>query len=220
MEGGRKAPFLLFINWHTVRPRGLFVPYAQDVIGIYKIVNKATNACYVGQSQCIKKRIKEHFRLLRWNKHPNAKLQNAYNKYGAQNFIWELEVVCKDTKDLDKIEEAFLSKQAWFDEPTIYNIADFAKAPMRNRQHSEEVRERIRIGRRASTFDYGSADYRKRLSKAHQERLFSDPSFVAKVKYIVDNPDMTYAERARVLGKDISSTRRLALKYQHLKGVL
>lgn len=220
MEGGRKAPFLLPINWHKVRPRGLFVPYAQDVIGIYKIVNKATNTCYVGQSQRVKKRIKEHFRLLRWNKHPNAKLQNAYNKYGAQNFVWELEVVCKDTEDLDKIEEAFLSKQAWFDEPTIYNIADFAKAPMRNRQHSEEVRERIRIGRRASTFDYGSEDYRKRLSEAHQERWFSDPSFVAKVKYIVDNPDMTYAERARVLGKDISSTRRLALKYQHLKGVL
>lgn len=196
------------------------MPYAQDVIGIYKIVNKATNACYVGQSQCVKKRIKEHFRLLRWNKHPNARLQNAYNKYGSHNFVWELEVVCEDTEDLDKIEEAFLSKEAWFDEPTIYNIADFAKAPMRNRQHSEEVRERIRIGRRASTFDYSSEDYRKRLSEAHQERWFSDPSFVAKVKYIVDNPDMTYAERARVLGKDISSTRRLALKYQHLKGVL
>lgn len=196
------------------------MPYAQDVIGIYKIVNKATNACYVGQSQCVKKRIKEHFRLLRWNKHPNVKLQNAYNKYGAQNFVWELEVVCEDTEDLDKLEEAFLSKQAWFDEPTIYNIADFAKAPMRNRQHSEEVRERIRIGRRASTFDYRSEGHKKRLSEAHQERWFSDPGFIAKLKYIVDNPDMTYAERARVLGKDISSTRRLALKYQHLKGVL
>lgn len=196
------------------------MPYAQDVIGIYKIVNKATNVCYVGQSQRVKKRVKEHFRLLRWNKHPNAKLQNAYNKYGHQNFTWEIEVVCDDTEDLDKIEEAFLSKEAWFDEPTFYNIADFAKAPMRNRQHSEEVRERIRAGRRATTFDYQSDDYRKRLSEAHLERWFSDPSFVAKVKYIVDNPDMTYAERARVLGKDISSTRRLALKYQHLKGVL
>lgn len=220
MEGGLAAPFLLPLKWHTVHPRGLFVPYAQDVIGIYKIVNKATNACYVGQSQRVKKRVKEHFRLLRWNKHPNAKLQNAYNKYGHQNFTWEIEVVCEDTEDLDKIEEAFLSKEAWFDEPTFYNIADFAKAPMRNRQHSEEVRERIRAGRRATTFDYQSDDYRKRLSEAHLERWFSDPSFVAKVKYIVDNPDMTYAERARVLGKDISSTRRLALKYQHLKGVL
>ena len=196
------------------------MPYAQDVIGIYKIVNKATNACYVGQSQRIKKRVKEHFRLLRWNKHPNAKLQNAYNKYGHDNFSWEIEVVCEDLEDLDKIEEAFLSKEAWFDEPTTYNIADFAKAPMRNRQHSEEVRERIRAGRRASTFDYKAEDFRKRLSSAHQERWFSNPSFVANVKYIVDNPDMTYAERARVLGKDISSTRRLALKYQYLKGVL
>lgn len=196
------------------------MPYSQDVIGIYKLVNKATNACYVGQSQCVKKRVKEHFRLLRWNKHPNARLQNAYNKYGAHNFVWELEVVCEDTEDLDKIEEAFLSKQAWFDEPNTYNIADFAKAPMRNKQHSEETRERIRIGRRATTFNYQSEGYRKRLSEAQQERYFADPVFVAKLKYIVDNPDMTYAERARVLGKDISSTRKLALKYQHLKGAL
>jgi len=220
MEGGRKAPFLLRIKWHRVRPRGLLMPYAQDVIGIYKIVNKATNACYVGQSQRVKKRVKEHFRLLRWNRHPNPRLQHAYNKHGAHNFTWELEVVCEEAADLDAIEEAFLSKKAWFDEPSIYNIADFAKAPMRNKQHSEEVRERIRIGRRASTFDYGSEDYRKRLSEAQSARYFSDPEFIAKLKYIVDNPDMTYAERARVLGKDISSTRKLALKYQHLKGVL
>jgi hypothetical protein len=91
---------------------------------------------------------------------------------------------------------------------------------MRNRQHSEEVRERIRVGRRASTFDFRAETYRKTLSEAQRARYFSDPEFIAKLKYIVDNPDMTYAERARVLGKDISSTRKLALKYQHLKGVL
>jgi group I intron endonuclease len=196
------------------------MPYAEDFAGIYKLVNKATGLCYVGQSQRVKKRIREHFRLLRWGKHSNPRLQNAYNKYGADNFNWEVEAYCDDVEDLDIIENAFLSGEAWFEEPVMYNIADFAKAPMRNKRHSEEVRKRIRLGRRATKFDYRSPEYRATLRKAHQDRLFSNAQFVAMVKFIVDNPDMSYAERGRVLGKDTSSVRRLALKYAHLKGVL
>ena len=196
------------------------MPYKVDICGIYKIVNKATGQCYVGQSQRTKKRIKEHFRLLRHNKHPNPHLQNAYNKYGAENFYGEIEVECKDLKELDMLEETFLKKEAWFDTPTVYNIADFAKAPMRGKSHSEEVKERIRFGRRASTFNFRSPEYRATLSKAQMARFHGDPKFIAKLRFIIENPDMSYAERARKLSSDTSSVRRLALKYQHLKGVL
>jgi group I intron endonuclease len=196
------------------------MPYKIDVCGIYKIVNKVTGQCYVGQSQRVKKRLKEHFRLLRWNKHTNPHLQNAYNKYGAGAFYGAVEVECSNLDELDQLETSFLQGDAWFEEPTVYNIADFAKAPMRGKSHSEEVRKRIRLGRRASTFDYRSPEYRAVLSKAHMARNYSDPKFMAKVKFIVDNPDMTYAERARRLGSDTGSVRKLALKYQHLKGVL
>ena len=196
------------------------MPYKIDICGIYKLVNKATGQCYVGQSQRVQKRIKEHFRLLRYGKHPNQHLQKAYNKYGADNFYGAIEVECDDVEQLDALEEAFLKGDAWFEEPTVYNIADFAKAPMRGKTHNEEVRERIRLGRRASTFDYRSATYRKTLSDAHMARFQRDPKFVAKLKFILDNNHMSYAERARQLGSDTSSVRRLALKYQHLKGSL
>jgi group I intron endonuclease len=196
------------------------VPYANEFAGIYKIVNKANGTCYVGQSQRVNKRIREHFRLLRLNKHPNPRLQNAFNKYGRESFAWEIEAACDNPEDLDIIENAFLSGDAWFEEPVFYNIAAFAKAPMRNKQHSEEVRKRIRAGRRACGFDYQSEEYKATLSRAKHESLFSNPRFVAKVKFIVDNPDMSYAERARALGNDISAVRKLALKYGHLRGVL
>ena len=196
------------------------MPYKIDVCGIYKIVNKVTGQCYVGQSQRVKKRLKEHFRLLRWNKHTNPHLQNAYNKYGPLAFYGAIEVECPNLDELDQLENEFLRGTAWFEEPTVYNIADFAKAPMRGKAHSEEVRERIRLGRRATTFDYQSPEYRAVLSAAHMARNYSDPKFMAKIKFIVDNPDLTYAERARRLSADTSSVRRLALKYQHLKGVL
>lgn len=196
------------------------MPYKIDVCGVYKLVNKATSQCYVGQSQRCKKRIKEHFRLLRYNKHPNQHLQNAYNKYGAKNFYGEVEIECQNLDELDALETAFLQGRAWFEEPTVYNIADFAKAPMRGKTHSEEVRERIRLGRRAATFDYRSPEYRKTLSQAQMARFHADPKFVAKLRFILENPDMSYAERARRLGADTSTVRRLALKYPHLKGVL
>lgn len=196
------------------------MPYKIDLCGIYKLVNTVTGQCYVGQSQRMQKRIKEHFRLLRLNKHPNQHLQRSYNKYGASAFYGAVEVECADLKELDTLEETFLQGQAWFDEPTVYNIADFAKAPMRGKQHSEEVRQRIRLGRRATTFDYQSPEYRATLSRAQVARFHADPKFVAKLRYILDNPDMSYAERARRLDSDTSTVRRLALKYAHLKGTL
>jgi group I intron endonuclease len=198
----------------------MFMPYKVDVCGLYKLVNKATGQCYVGQSQRCRKRIKEHFRLLRGNKHTNPHLQHSYNKYGAENFYGAIEVECPDLEELDRLEEAFLQGSAWFEQPTVYNIADFAKAPMRGRSHSEEVRERIRLGRRAASFDFQSPEYRKTLSEAQVARFFADPKFVAKLKFIIENEAMSYAERARRLGSDTSSVRRMALKYAHLKGVL
>jgi len=195
------------------------MPYKIDTCGIYKLVNLATGQCYVGQSQRVKKRIKEHFRLLRGDKHPNQHLQNAYNKYGAANFVGEVEVECEHPDQLDALEEAFLTGDAWFDEPVVYNIADFAKAPMRGKAHSEETRQKIRLGRRAATFDYRSPEYRKTLSEAQMARFRADPKFVDKIRFILENPDLPYAERARRVGSDTSSVRRLALKYANWKGI-
>jgi group I intron endonuclease len=196
------------------------MPYAQDCIGVYKIKNKVTGLCYVGQSQRVRKRVAEHFRLLRRNIHTNPKLQNAFNKYGEEAFEWTLEVECEDVEDLDRIEEAFLSGEAFFEEPTFYNIADFAKCPMRGKRHSDATKQRLSRVRCAASHKYQTPEYRERLRKAQRRRFFSDPAFVAKVRYIVDNPDMSYAERGRVLGADTGSVRRLALKYGHLKGAL
>lgn len=196
------------------------MPYSVDHAGIYKIVNTATGACYVGQSQRLKKRIKEHFRLLRRGIHSNPRLQNSFNKHGADKFQAFIEVYCDDTDDMDVIENAFLSGEAKFDEPVIYNIADFAKAPMRNKSHSKEVRERISAGRRATSFDFRSSEYRETLSRAQRERALQNPEFVAKVKFLVDNDHMSYAERGRRVGTDTSSARKIALKYQYLKGKL
>ena len=196
------------------------MPYKIDVCGIYKIVNTQTGHCYVGQSTRARKRIKEHFRLLRLNKHPNNHLQSSYNKYGNLSFYGEIEIECDNPDDLDRLEESFINGEASFEQPCIYNIADFAKAPMRGKSHSMETRRRISEGRRASTFDFQSQEYKATLSKAQLARYHSDPKFIERLRFIVNNPDMSYAERARCVGVGTSSARRMALKYAHLKGLV
>lgn len=196
------------------------MPYKLDYCGIYKIVNTVTNECYVGQSQHVKKRLREHFRLLRSQKHANSRLQRAFNKYGPEAFYGDVEVVCDTADDLDALEEAFIRGDAYFPSPAVYNIAAFAKAPMRGKTHPESVRERIRLGRRAATFDYKSDSYRANLSAAQRARTLADPKFVARLKYILDNAHLSYAERGRAVSLDTSSVRKQALRYASLKGTL
>jgi group I intron endonuclease len=55
-------------------------------MGIYKIFNKVNNKYYIGSSNNIKRRWRDHKKMLRGNRHDNIYLQNSWNKYGENNF--------------------------------------------------------------------------------------------------------------------------------------
>jgi group I intron endonuclease len=59
-------------------------------IGIYTIKNKVNGKVYVGQSISLRKRKHDHFRALRTNTHYNTHLQSSWNKYGEDNFTFEV----------------------------------------------------------------------------------------------------------------------------------
>jgi group I intron endonuclease len=194
------------------------MPYAQDMHGVYRLKNIADGACYVGSSKRVKKRISDHFCLLSQNRHPNYILQEAYNKYGREAFSGEVEVVCEDPKDLASIEEMFLQGLAVFNgTEKLYNISTTAKTPMAGRKHTEATKKKLSLAKKG-VVSHVTDDYRKKLSDAQRNRFLSDESFLAKIRYIVNNDHLSYAERGRHLGLDTSSVRKLALKYQHLKG--
>jgi len=55
--------------------------------GVYVIKNIINNKLYIGSSTMkVLKRIEHHVSMLRANKHKNTHLQNAFNKYGEDNF--------------------------------------------------------------------------------------------------------------------------------------
>lgn len=58
--------------------------------GIYWITNLVNNKIYIGSSINIKKRFNQHKSNLRHNRHCNQHLQRAWNKYGEENFIFQL----------------------------------------------------------------------------------------------------------------------------------
>lgn len=78
---------------------------------LYIIENIHNHKRYVGQTINIKKREYEHFRRLRKNEHVNKKLQNAFNKYGEDSFIFTYkEVEVDNIEELDKLEIDLIKK--------------------------------------------------------------------------------------------------------------
>ena len=64
--------------------------------GIYKIENRINKMVYIGESLDIMKRWEQHISELSSNIHHNYKLQKDWNKYGQDNFSFEVIVTLDD----------------------------------------------------------------------------------------------------------------------------
>lgn len=62
--------------------------------GIYKCTCLSNGRSYIGQTCSLFKRKNDHINRLKNNKHYNKHLQRAWNKYGEENFIWEVLEIC------------------------------------------------------------------------------------------------------------------------------
>lgn len=96
--------------------------------GIYKISCSEETTVYIGSSIQIEKRWKEHKRRLNTNKHHNINLQEAWNAYGDEAFIFEI------LEETTTKEELVLGEQKWLDKYAhdCYNASLLAFNPMAN----------------------------------------------------------------------------------------
>ena len=72
------------------------------MIGIYKIINLINRKIYVGSAVDIKSRWRKHKSDLLLNKHHSIKLQNSYNKYGVDNFVYEIIEECEKERMIER----------------------------------------------------------------------------------------------------------------------
>lgn len=91
---------------------------------IYSLRNKKTNKSYIGQTiNQPDRRHKRHLSDMRANKHPNAHLQNTFNKYGEETF--EFFILCEiENILLDKYEKIYIQLFNCLDDSFGYNIAE------------------------------------------------------------------------------------------------
>ena len=91
-------------------------------VTIYAIQCKVNNKIYIGQTTNYTARIKYHKNFLSKNKHTNPYLQEDYNKYGANNFIfYKLEEKVPDNLNLEK-ETYYMNLYGGTNSESIYNV--------------------------------------------------------------------------------------------------
>lgn len=105
-----------------------------DKAGIYKIINEVNGKFYIGSSVRLRRRKNEHFHELSLGKHSNTYLQNAYNKYGKDNFKWEIIEYIERIEDIEQFKKKILEReQYWIDKYkeegyVLYNIRPTAES--------------------------------------------------------------------------------------------
>lgn len=130
------------------------------MMGIYKIVNIINNKVYIGSTlKSFKHRFKSHISLLNKNLHENPILQNAWNKYGENSFVFEI-VESFDNielKDLLDLEQKYIMQYNSIDRNVGYNICLVGKSRLGTKWCEESKKKRCGSGNPM----YGKGDLRK-----------------------------------------------------------
>lgn len=79
------------------------------ISAVYKITNTITGDFYIGSSKNVKSRWATHKCKSAWNKQPNNQLYLDMQKYGIDNFIFEILEEVEEEK-LKEIEQQFIEK--------------------------------------------------------------------------------------------------------------
>lgn len=117
--------------------------------GIYKITNIKNGKVYIGQSNDILRRKNEHLRSLSNGYHYNDYLQNSFNKYGLENFLFEIIEYCKED-ELDKKEMYYIKHYNSMDKTKGYNLRAGGNKPILSMESRIKIshtrKERIKQG--------------------------------------------------------------------------
>lgn len=141
--------------------------------GIYKIVNKKNSKCYVGSAFNFDKRFVLHRHYLNRNKHHSIKLQRAWNKYGAENFEFQIIEVCSK-KVISKREEFYIKCCNSYHKG--YNCSPFASG--HSPKLKESTKKKISVAAQRVASDEEERQRRsERAKKQHAEGKLGKKTF-------------------------------------------
>ena len=111
------------------------------VAGIYTLTNTINGKMYVGYTTDLYTRDKKHLSELRSNTHPNAHLQNAWNKYGESAFEFDSLEECEE-RFLVALEHYWLLLLRTKEDEFGYNIKETNPNSVGGR-HSQKTKDKI-----------------------------------------------------------------------------
>lgn len=159
----------------------------EKTCGIYSVTSIRDGKRLIGSSSNIYYRRARHKSDLKYNKHGNPHLQNAYNKYGKTNFIFELVQKCNE-ENLIELEDYYIKAFNTLDKKYGYNFNLASRrtqneesrkkisAALKGKKLSKEHRLSISIGGKESWKNRNPKeieDRNRKMSKSLTGRIFS-----------------------------------------------
>ena len=138
---------------------------------IYLITNKLNGKHYVGQT--IRKDIRYRWNQHRSNKSGDTIISRAYNKYGIENFKFQIICICFD-EDCDKYEMEYIKKYNSLS-PNGYNLREGGK----NSHHSDETKKKIGLkskeyrNNEVIKIEYSKKFKGKKMNEDVKKRMYS-----------------------------------------------
>ena len=114
--------------------------------GIYRYYNIVNGKSYVGRAKNLRHRHIEHLSLLNKGIEPCTKLNNAWQKYGADKFAYEVLCYC-DEEDLNAMERMYIEHFDSFRNGYNCNEGGSGNSGF---THTDETKQRISNARRGS----------------------------------------------------------------------
>lgn len=184
---------------------------------IYKIENLINNKIYIGSTINFKQRLKHHKYQLKNNIHHSRYLQNAWNKYGDENFKIEILEEC--------VEEDILTKEQYYIDNlnSSYNILPLAyrtkgvkrsletRLKMRNSQLGKKFSKETIDKMRKSKTGVEHPDNSKRIKSVYQIDLKTN-QIMNKFKSILQASKITNIKRT-CISNCINGLSKSAGKY-------
>lgn len=168
-----------------------------DKFYVYQIKNKINNKIYIGSTSNLNKRWDTHIRRLNNNKHHSRYLQNAWNKYGKDCFVFEILETFQSKKEMLDCEQKWLNKTLCYDKENGYNTCKVAGSPLGHR-HTEEAKQKISVRMKGKNHPL----YGKTLSDAHKAKISS--SNIGKIAW---NKGIPASQKERLRLKQMRSER-------------
>lgn len=133
----------------------------EKICGIYQIKNNINNKVYIGQSCDIYTRWQHHLGRLNAGKHHSEHLQKSWDKYGSNNFSFEILEKC-DPEQIDDRERFYIEKYNSTNSKFGYNLESGGSL---YKTHSNETRKKISEGNKGKIC---SEESKKRMSEAQK----------------------------------------------------